>query len=130
VDPVSLVVQALAVGAATGLQESASAIIVQTYENLRDRLRQLWSRQPSAAAVLDQYAEEPAAFEAPLRHYLQKDGMALDADVVRLAGQLMELTDPQGAKAGKYTVNVSDARGVLIGDGSLQVNRFDGSAGD
>jgi hypothetical protein len=128
VDPVSLIVGALAVGAGAGIRESASAAVRDAYQGLRDRLRRLWSRQSAAAAVLDQYQAEPAVFEAPLRHYLRQDQVAGDAEVLALARRLMESVDPSGAAAGKYVVDLRGARGVQVGDRNVQVNRFGGAS--
>jgi hypothetical protein len=36
----------------------------------------------------------------------------------------MELIDQAGAKSGKYNVTVRDSKGVQVGDGNIQVNRF------
>lgn len=36
----------------------------------------------------------------------------------------MELFDEAGAKAGKYDVSIKNSRGVQVGDGNIQVNRF------
>jgi hypothetical protein len=33
--------------------------------------------------------------------------------------------DPAGAKSGKYTVTISNSKGVYVGDHGIQVNRFD-----
>jgi RIP homotypic interaction motif len=36
----------------------------------------------------------------------------------------MDLFDEAGAKAGKYNVTIKNSRGVQVGDGNIQVNRF------
>jgi hypothetical protein len=36
----------------------------------------------------------------------------------------MDLVDQAGARAGKYNVTVKDSKGVQIGDGNIQVNKF------
>src|SRR5262249_30572825 len=121
-DPVSLVVGALAAGAAAGVKESASAAVHSAYDGLRDLLRRRWAKDPAAVTVLDQHAEQPAVFEQPLRHYLEQTNAASDPDVVALAGRLMELADP--AEAGKYTIDLRNAQAVQVGDHNVQTNEF------
>ena len=36
----------------------------------------------------------------------------------------MELVDGAGARVGKYNVTIKDSKGVQVGDGNVQVNRF------
>jgi hypothetical protein len=126
-DPVSLVVGALAAGAVSVLEKSTAAAVRGAYEGLRGRLRKLWSRQPAAVAVLDQYVAEPGAHEALLRHFLQQGDVVTDADVLVLAGRLMELIDPAGAAAGRYAVDLRGAQGgygLQFGGPNIQINTF------
>jgi len=43
---------------------------------------------------------------------------------VAAARALMELVDQNGAKSGEYNVVMKDSKGVQIGDGNLQINKF------
>ena len=36
----------------------------------------------------------------------------------------MNLLDEAGARAGTYNVTIKDSKGVQVGDGNIQVNRF------
>ncbi len=36
----------------------------------------------------------------------------------------MELVDGAGARTGKYDVTITGSKGVQVGDGNIQVNRF------
>jgi hypothetical protein len=43
---------------------------------------------------------------------------------VAAAKALMELVDQSGAKSGKYNVTIKGSKGVQVGDGNVQVNKF------
>lgn len=49
---------------------------------------------------------------------------AQDPRIVELAEELMRLIDGDGARTGKYTVDVRGAQGVQIGDRNAQTNTF------
>lgn len=51
-------------------------------------------------------------------------GAANDAELIAAAKALMELIDQAGAKSGKYNVTINDSKGVQVGDGNVQFNRF------
>jgi hypothetical protein len=36
----------------------------------------------------------------------------------------MDLVDQAGARAGQYDVTITGSKGVQVGDGNIQVNRF------
>ena len=55
---------------------------------------------------------------------LAKAGAASDTGLISAAEALMELADQADARTGKYNVTVKNSKGVLIGDGNIQVNRF------
>ena len=55
---------------------------------------------------------------------LTEHGAAGDADLVAAAKAFMDLFDEAGARAGKYNVTIKNSRGVQVGDGNIQVNRF------
>ncbi|WP_207386746.1 RIP homotypic interaction motif-containing protein [Frankia sp. Cppng1_Ct_nod] len=124
VDPVSLVVGALAAGAAGGLTESASAAVTGAYAALRDRLRRLFTADREAAGVLELHEGNPDVYQEPLRHVLARSGAAGDYEVVAAAQYLMTLLDAAGSAAGKYSVDVRGAQGVQVGDGNTQTNTF------
>jgi hypothetical protein len=51
-------------------------------------------------------------------------GAADDSQLLTAAKALMELIDQNGVKSGKYNVTIKDSKGVQVGDGNIQVNRF------
>jgi len=123
-DPETLIVTALAAGAASALQDDAKSAVRAAYARLRDVLKRTLSGRPLGELVLAEHGAAPDTWEQPLRAELVATDAGTDAELVNLARALMNLVDEAGARAGKYDVTVRDSRGVQIGDHNIQVNRF------
>jgi hypothetical protein len=127
-DPITLIVAALAAGASTGalsaLQDDVKDAVKFSYSKLRGMLTKRVAGNPGAELTLAEYETDPATWEGPLTAKLKQVGAADDADLVAAAKALMELVDQSGARAGKYNVTIKHAKGVQVGDGNIQVNRF------
>jgi hypothetical protein len=124
VEPVTLIVGALAAGALRGVGESASAAVKDAYAALKAAVRAKFAGQPSAEVVLAEYESDPATYERPLAKHIHEAGLDQDPRIVQLAEALMALMDPDGSRVGKYHVNMHGARGVQVGDGATQTNYF------
>lgn len=124
VDPVSMVVGALAAGAADGLTSSATAAVADAYAALRDRLRSLFAGNSQAVEVLDRHGQDPELYQEPLRLMLVRSGAMVDAEVLAAARTLLAEADPDGFAGGKYRVEVRGSQGVQVGDGNEQHNSF------
>lgn len=123
-DPITLIVTALAAGAAKGLKDSASSAVRDAYAGLKSLVKSRLAGRPDAALVLARHEEAPETWQAPLMAELSEAGADHDADLVKAAQALMSLVDEAGARAGKYTVDASGAQGVQIGDHTRQDNVF------
>jgi hypothetical protein len=127
-DPITLIVAALAAGAVSGaldtVKDGAKAGITAAYAKVRGLVHKRVAGNPGAELTLAEYEADPKTWEAPLTAKLKQVGAADDADLVAAAKALMELVDQAGARAGKYNVTIKDSKGVQVGDGNIQVNRF------
>jgi hypothetical protein len=123
-DPVTLIVTALAAGAASALQDGASAAVKDAYTRLKALLTRRFAGRPSAELVLAEHQAAPQTWEKPLAAELSAAGAEGDADLVAAAHALMSLVDEAGSRAGKYVVTVRDSQGVQVGDHSTQTNIF------
>ena len=127
-DPITLIVTALAAGASGGaisaLQDDVKGAVVAAYGKLRGLVGRRAAGNPGAELALTEYEADPGHWETPLTAKLTQLGAADDADLVAAAKELMELVDGSGARAGKYTVTIKNAKGVQLGDGNIQVNHF------
>ena len=123
-DPVTLIVTALAAGAASALQDGASAAVKDAYARLKALAKKRFADRPKGELVLAEHHAAPQMWEAPLAAELSAVGAAGDADLVAAAQALMNLVDEAGSRAGKYDVTVQDSQGVQIGDYNTQTNTF------
>jgi hypothetical protein len=123
-DPITLIVTALAAGAALGLKDTASSAVRDAYAGLNALVTTRLAGRPGAEIVLSRYEEAPQTWHAPLVAELDEAGAGDDLDLAAAAQVLMNLVDETGARAGKYTVDVRGAQGVQIGDHTRQDNVF------
>jgi hypothetical protein len=127
-DPISLIVMALAAGAASGaldsLKDDAKSTAKTVYAKLRGLVTKKVAGNQTAEVALAQYDSNPKVWEAPLADSLKQLGAGDDVGLVAVAQELMDLVDKAGARAGKYHVTVTGSRGVQIGDGNTQTNTF------
>ena len=128
-DPVTLIVTALASGAASALQDDAKSGVKAALTRLRDLARKRLTRRPGGEFVLAQHEQTPDVYGKPLEHELRESGATDDPGLISAALELMQLLDAQGTAAGKYAVRVQNSAGVQVGDHNTQVNHFGVTAG-
>ena len=128
-DPITLIVAALAAGASAGaieaLKDDIKDAAKRAYAKLRGLAEKRLAGRPDGELALERHETAPQKWESVLTSELTEAGAAQDATLVTAAQDLMELIDATGARAGKYTVTIKDSKGVQIGDRNIQVNRFD-----
>jgi RIP homotypic interaction motif len=129
-DPVTLIVTALAAGSSAGaisaLQDDVKATVKAAYAYLRGLTTRRVAGQPGAEFVLAEHEADPETWADPLAKKLAEAGAADDANLVEAARALMELVDAAGTAAGRYNVTIKDSQGIQVGDHNVQVNRFGG----
>ena len=123
-DPVTLIVTALAAGAASALQDGTSAAVKDAYGRLKALVTRRFAGRAKAELVLAEHQAAPQTWEKPLAAELSAAGADSDADLVAAARALMDLVDAAGSRAGKYVVTVRDSQGVQVGDHGTQTNIF------
>jgi hypothetical protein len=123
-DPITLIVTALAAGAALGLTDTASSAVKDSYAGLKALVRRRLAGRPDAELVLARHEQTPETWQAPLMEELNQAGAGHDANLVAAAEALMRLVDAAGARSGKYTIDARGAQGMQIGDGNKQSNVF------
>ena len=113
-DPITLIVTALAAGSGEGaleaLKDDVKDAIKAAYETLRGLVRNRVCDQPGAELVLARYEDEPGTWETPLAKMLHDTGAAVDANLLAVAHALLELVDAVGTAEGKYDVTISGSR--------------------
>jgi hypothetical protein len=120
VDPVSLIVGALAAGASAGLSDTTKTLIGDLYTKVKTRL----ADRPAGQMALEQHAGDSDTWTTPLSKELAATDPGPDAELVAQAERVMAQVDPGGSRAGKYIVNLTNATGVQVGDHNTQTNTF------
>jgi hypothetical protein len=127
-DPVTLIVTALATGASVGaleaLKDDVRDAVKGAYAKLRGLAHKRVAGRPDGELALERHESAPQRWESVLAGELTEAGAADDAGLVAAAKALMELVDEAGARSGKYDVTIKDSKGVQVGDGNIQINRF------
>jgi hypothetical protein len=123
-DPISLIVAALAAGAASALQDGASAAVKDAYARLTVLVKKRFAHRPKGQLVLAEHEAAPETWEAPLAAELVAAGAEGDTDLAAAAQALMSLIDEAGTRSGKYAVTIHDSQGVQVGDHNTQTNTF------
>lgn len=128
-EEITLIVTALATGASAGaldvLKDDVKDRAKAAYEKLHGLVSRRFRGNPGAEVILSEHQADPETYSAPLAKKLTAAGAGADAELVAAARALMELVDQSGAASGKYNVTVTDSKGVMVGDGNFQVNKFD-----
>ena len=128
-DPITLIVTALAAGAALGAQDTVSAMVKDAYAGLKALVRKRLGGGPGAELVLAKHEQAPETWQAPLMAELAETGADGDRDLIAAAQALLDLIGEAEGRTGKYTVDVRGAQGVQIGDHNRQDNVFNAPAG-
>jgi hypothetical protein len=123
-DPITLIVTALAAGAASALQDATSSAVKDAYARLTARVKKRLAAQPDGDLVLARHESAPQAWEGPLAAELSAAGAGDDPELVATAQALMSLVDEAGSRSGKYAVAIRDSQGVQVGDHNTQTNTF------
>ncbi|HEX4830523.1 MAG TPA: hypothetical protein VH478_05460 [Trebonia sp.] len=123
-DPITLIVTALAAGAASAVQDEAKGAVKVAVARLRALARKRLAGRSSGEFVLTQHEQAPDIYEKPLEHELRESGAAADQGLLDAAQELMLLLDARGAQAGKYVINATNVQGAQFGDHNTQTNHF------
>ena len=127
-DPITLIVTALAAGAALGAQDTVSAMVKDAYAGLKALVKKRLGGRPGGELVLARHEQAPETWQAPLMAELAETGADSDRDLIAAAQALLDLVGGAEGRTGKYTVDVRGAQGVQIGDHNRQDNVFNAPA--
>jgi len=127
-DPITLIVTALAAGAALGAQDTVSAMVKDAYAGLKVLVKRRLGGRPGAELVLARHEQAPETWQAPLMAELAESGADGDRDLIAAAQAVLDLLGGADRRTGKFTVDMEGAQGVQIGDQNRQDNVFNASA--
>lgn len=116
VEPISLIIAALTAGAVVGARDTAGAAVKDAYGGLKELIHRRFGGNQGARAALDLSEHEPAAPVRELAQHLWAVGAESDEELIAAAQAVLRLVDPYGARTGKYDVNISGGKGIVVGD--------------
>ncbi len=126
-DPVSIMLAALAAGAAAAAKDTASQVIKDAYTGLKVLIQRRFANKPQAEMALTEYEKDEDTWRKPLQKSLVETGTDQDEMIVHQAQQVLKLVNPQQTAQGKYNVQIAEGKGIVIGD-HAQVNQtFNGN---
>jgi hypothetical protein len=116
-DQVSLILAALASGAAAGLKDSASLALKDSYNGLKALIQSKFAGKPESETALSLYVDDPFKYEKPLREALAEVQIEHDQTVIEAAQRLLTLTQSQQSSTGKYNTQITgNIQGYAQGD--------------
>jgi hypothetical protein len=118
VDPVTLILAALAAGAAAGLGDTATQAVKDGYAALKGLIKKRFAGSPKAEETLAEHEADPDTWEKPLAKQLEATGADQDPEIRRVAEQVVEAAEAAGIKT-KYHVEVAGDVGIVGDQGHI-----------
>lgn len=123
-EPVTVIVTALAAGAAAALQDGVKDIVKDGYQRLRDAVRNRLADRPDGELALERHETAPGKWEGVLWAELVDAGAGDDTSLVEAARALLNLIDGADARSGEDSVTIHSGQGFQVGDHNTQMNTF------
>lgn len=121
-EPLTLILAALAAGAAAGAKETMSAAIQDSYLGFKGLLQRKLAGSPAATVVLEEHEKDPATYALPLKKVLLAAAVDQDAAILQAARALLEQAGAslaQGPVITQTISNVKYAATSATGDASI-----------
>ena len=115
-DPVNMVLAALAAGTTAAAQDTASQAIKDAYAALKALMLKRFEKKPQAEVALVEYEKDEDTWKKPLQKSLIEAGIDRDEAILQQAQSVLKLVNPQQAAQGKYNVQIGEGKGIVIGD--------------
>jgi hypothetical protein len=106
-DAVTVIETALAAGAGAGMKDAATQAVKDAYAGLKALVLRRIKDTPAGEVTLAEHEKAPDKWSARLAETLANAGADQDQNLVAAAQRLLQLLDPDGARAGTYTVNIT-----------------------
>jgi carbonic anhydrase len=126
-DPVTLILSALASGAVVAAKDTANQVVKDAYQGLKALIQRKFAGKPDAESALAKYERKPEVYKEPLKDELSQVVADKDEEIIKAAQKLMSLIDPQQAAKGKYNVQIAgNVYGLAQGDHQQVTMNFGG----
>lgn len=114
-EPVTLIMAALAAGASAGIGDAASQAVKDAYSGLKALIKRRFGGSSTAQAIMAEHEADPETYEKPMAKQLEVTGANEDAAILQAAQQLLALADRAGARTTR-NVQASGSKIGIIGD--------------
>jgi predicted Rossmann fold nucleotide-binding protein DprA/Smf involved in DNA uptake len=134
-DPLTLIVTAVTVGAALGLKPVAEQAVKDAYAGLKRIIMDKYNDRKKVVPAVQNLEEDPESegWKALLKEGLAKLEAGQDEELLQAAQDLLTKAGPEGEKVGSYTIigdgNVIGSGNVVTvtkqhaGDGAIQIGQ-------
>ena len=123
-EPLSLIIAALAAGATAGIQGVAGDAIKEAYQGLKELIQRKFVGNRKAEMTLEEYEKRPEVWEEPMKTAIQETGIDKDQEIVQRAQKLLSFINAQQNLGGfqqniqnygtvNQQTNLGDNRGTL-----------------
>ncbi|MBU7586512.1 MAG: hypothetical protein KAF91_27225 [Nostoc sp. TH1S01] len=128
-EPISIIITALGAGAIAATKETAGTAVKDAYQGLKALIKKKFADQGKEddSNIVDKHEKklDSEAFKALLKEELTNLGVDKDAEVIKLAQELLKQEKPEESAAGKHnTIFQGEVKGAQVGDRNTQTNTF------
>ena len=122
-EPISLILTALATGAAAGAVGVGKDAIQDAYRGLKKLIQDKYAVANTGIELIEKDPQS-AAFQAAAKELLSPTGAAEDPAIIQAAQDLMAKAEPAKAAAGQYNVQVGGSVYGLVqnNQGEIELN--------
>ena len=129
-DPITLILAALAAGAASGAKDVATDAIRDLYGGLKGLVHKKFQGDDVKEVALKQYEADPETWKEPLKKALTDAGVDKDEEIQERAKALLDEIPP-GSEVSNYVNNIYGGQvvGLVQGSGNTTTINTGGPAG-
>lgn len=122
-DPISLVIAALAAGAIAATQETAGTAVKDAYQGLKGLIKKKFAGEPKAEMVLEEHETDPETYAAPLKKKLTEAAIDQDGEIVKSAQSLLDQLKEQPGGQQIINQNISNVKyAATSGSGNASIS--------
>lgn len=128
-DAISLIIAALGAGALAATKDTAGTAVKDAYQGLKTLIKKKFAEQGKEddSNIVDKHKKklDSEAFKALLKEELINLGVDKDAEIIKLAQELLKQEKPEKSVPGKTNVVFQgEVKGAQVGDHNKQENKF------
>lgn len=117
-EPISLIIGALAAGSAAAAKDVGKAAVKDGYEGLKKLIKNRFTEKKSQKGemILAEHEKDPQTWEGPLKKELKETMIDQDQPILDAAGKLMAQLHPEQTAMGKFIVQSKNIQGMVQAD--------------